>query len=56
MAGCIAAIVLLTGAPLTGSGGTSDAHAQSRPGEPGLLQMLFNRNNRQETTDRKSVV
>ena len=50
MAGCIAAIVLLTGAPLTGSGGTSDAHAQSRPGEPGLLQMLFNRNNRQETT------
>ncbi|RKF06093.1 DUF459 domain-containing protein [Oceaniradius stylonematis] len=50
MAGCIAAIMLLTGAPLTGSGGTSDAHAQSRPGEPGLLQMLFNRNNRQETT------
>ncbi|MCR9124230.1 MAG: DUF459 domain-containing protein [Phyllobacteriaceae bacterium] len=47
---CLAAIVLATGEPVTGSGGVAQVHAQSRPGEPGLLQMLFNRNKREETT------
>ena len=45
----LAVAVLLIGEPVTGSGGIADAHAQSRPGERGLLQMLFNRN-REETT------
>jgi len=47
---CVTVAVLLTGDPVTGSGGITDVQAQSRPGEPGLLQMLFNRNRRQEST------